>query len=49
MKKFYLIGALLLSASSTAFAADPATVTSVAAACCDLLLDCCAKALDCCP
>lgn len=49
MKKFTLIGALLLSVSSVAFAADPATITSAAAACCDLLLDCCAEAMDCCP
>ena len=49
MKKFYILGALLLASGSAAFAADPHTVASAVAACCDLALACCGGAADCCP
>lgn len=49
MKKYYLIGALLLASGSAAFAADPQTAASTLAACCDLVLGCCQSVMDCCP
>ena len=49
MKKFYIVGALLLASSSAAFAADPNAVASAFAACCELALACCEGAADCCP
>ena len=49
MKKYLIIAAALLGASSTAYAASPEMVTSMAMSCCDLLLACCEQGADCCP
>lgn len=49
MKKFYLIGALLLASSSAAFAAEPHSLASFADACCETFAACCNLGMDCCP
>jgi hypothetical protein len=49
MKKFAILGTVLLGSSSAAFAAAPEAVTSFAMSCCDIVLACCDVALSCCP
>ena len=49
MKKFAILGAVLLGSSSAAFAAAPEAVTSFAMSCCDIVLACCDAAMSCCP